>query len=93
MRSFAPIWTMDLTDRCTRVNGVSQGPTDTPGLKDLLASSEMGQQRRKMIASKVLRGSFGTPDEIAKAVVFLTSDDSSDIRETQLFVDGGIAQV
>jgi len=59
----------------------------------LLASSETGEQRRKMIISTVRLGRFGTPDEIAKAVVFLASDDSSYITGTELFVDGGFAQV
>ena len=93
VRSFARTWTTDLKDRHIRVNAVSPGSTDTPGLSDLLASSEIGEQRRKMISSTVPLGRFGTPDEIAKAVVFLASDDASYITGTELFVDGGIAQV
>ena len=46
-----------------------------------------------MISDNVPLGRFGTPDEIAKAVVFLASDDSSYITGTELFVDGGFAQV
>jgi NAD(P)-dependent dehydrogenase (short-subunit alcohol dehydrogenase family) len=60
---------------------------------NLLASSEVGEQRKKMISSSVPLGRFGTPDEIAKAVVFLASGDSSYITGTELFVDGGFAQV
>jgi NAD(P)-dependent dehydrogenase (short-subunit alcohol dehydrogenase family) len=82
-----------LKDRRIRVNAVSPGPVDTPGLQNLLASSETGQQRSKMISSIVPLGRLGTPDEIAKAVVFLASDDSSYITGTELFVDGGFAQV
>ena len=93
VRSFARTWTTDLKDRHIRVNAVGPGSTDTPGLSDLLASSEIGEQRRKMISSTVPLGRFGTPDEIAKAVVFLASDDASYITGTELFVDGGIAQV
>jgi NAD(P)-dependent dehydrogenase (short-subunit alcohol dehydrogenase family) len=93
VRSFARTWTTDLKDRRIRVNAVSPGSTDTPGLSDLLASTETGQQRKKMISNSVPLGRLGTPDEIAKAVVFLASDDSSYITGTELFVDGGFAQV
>jgi NAD(P)-dependent dehydrogenase (short-subunit alcohol dehydrogenase family) len=93
VRSFARTWTTDLKDRRIRVNAVSPGSTDTPGLSELLASSETGQQRLKMISNSVPLGRLGTPDEIAKAVVFLASDDSSYITGTELFVDGGFAQV
>ena len=93
VRSFARTWTTDLKDRRIRVNAVSPGSIDTPGLNDLLASSETGQQRLKMISNSVPLGRLGKPDEIAKAVVFLASDDSSYIAGTELFVDGGFAQV
>ena len=93
VRSFARTWTTDLKSRRIRVNAVSPGSIDTPGLSDLLASSETGQQRRAMISNMVPLGRFGTPDEIAKAVVFLASDDSSYITGTELSVDGGFAQV
>jgi NAD(P)-dependent dehydrogenase (short-subunit alcohol dehydrogenase family) len=58
-----------------------------------LGSSEVGQERKKMISTAVPLGRFGTPDEIAKAVVFLASDDASYITGIELFVDGGFAQV
>ena len=93
VRSFARSWTTDLKDRRIRVNAVSPGYTDTPGARDLLASSGVGEERKMMIAESVPLGRFGTPDEIAKAVVFLASGDSSYITGTALFVDGGIAQV
>ena len=93
VRSFARTWTTDLQDRRIRVNAVSPGSIDTPGLSELLASAEVGEQRKKMISNSVPLGRFGTPDEIAKAVVFLASDDSSYITGTELFVDGGFAQV
>jgi NAD(P)-dependent dehydrogenase (short-subunit alcohol dehydrogenase family) len=93
VRSFARTWTTDLKDRRIRVNAVSPGATETPGLNELLASAEAGQQRLKMISNSVPLGRLGTSDEIAKAVVFLASDDSSYITGTELFVDGGLAQV
>ena len=93
VRSFARTWTTDLKDRRIRVNAISPGPIDTPGLSELLASSETGEQRRKMISTTVPLGRFGRPEEIAKAVVFLASDDASYITGVELFVDGGFAQV
>jgi len=93
VRSFARTWTTDLKDRRIRVNAVSPGSIDTPGLNDLLASSETGQQRLKMISNNVPLGRLGTPDEIANAVLFLASDESSYVTGTELFVDGGFAQV
>jgi NAD(P)-dependent dehydrogenase (short-subunit alcohol dehydrogenase family) len=93
VRSFARTWTTDLKDRRIRVNAVSPGSIDTPGLSDLLATTETGRQRLKTIGSSVPLGRLGTPDEVAKAVVFLASDDSSFITGAELFVDGGMAQV
>ena len=93
VRSFARTWTTDLKARRIRVNAISPGTIDTPGLSGLLASSDVGEQRRKQISNGVPLGRFGNPDEIAKAVVFLASNDASYITGTELFVDGGFAQV
>ena len=93
IRSFARTWTTDLRDRRIRVNAISPGTIDTPGLNDLLASGEAGEQRRKTVASAIPLGRFGRPDEVAKAVVFLASDESSYITGAEIFVDGGFAQV
>jgi NAD(P)-dependent dehydrogenase (short-subunit alcohol dehydrogenase family) len=93
VRSFARTWTTDLKDRRIRVNAISPGAIDTPGLSKLVASSEASRQRMAVISTLVPLGRLGTPDEIAKAVVFLASDDSSYITGTELFVDGGFAQV
>ena len=93
IRSFARTWTTDLKDRRIRVNAISPGSIDTPGLSDLLASSETGEERKKMIEKLTPIGRLGKPDEIANAVVFLASDDSSYVSGIELFVDGGFAQV
>jgi NAD(P)-dependent dehydrogenase (short-subunit alcohol dehydrogenase family) len=93
IRSFARTWTTDLKHRAIRVNAISPGTIDTPGLNNLLASGEAGEQRRKMVASAIPLGRFGRPDEVAKVVVFLASDESSYITGSEIFVDGGFAQV
>jgi NAD(P)-dependent dehydrogenase (short-subunit alcohol dehydrogenase family) len=93
VRSFARTWTTDLENRRIRVNATSPGSIDTPGLNELLVSSETGKERRKMISNAVPLGRLGRADEIANAVAFLASDDSRYITGTELFVDGGIAQV
>jgi len=92
-RSFARTWTTDLKQRRIRVNAISPGSINTPGLTNLLASSQMGNERRKLIAAVTPLGRFGTPDEVDKAAVFLASDDASYITGIELFVDGGFAQV
>ena len=89
VRSFARTWTTDLKARRIRVNAVSPGFTDTAPWH----STEAAEERMKTISSSVPLGRFGTPDEIANAVVFLASDDSSYITGAELFVDGGFAQV
>ena len=92
-RSFARTWTTDLKPRRIRVNAISPGSIDTPGLDGLLASAPAGEERRKMIYAATPLGRLGTPDEIAKSAVFLASDDASYITGIELFVDGGFAQV
>jgi len=89
VRSFARTWTTDLKDRRIRVNAVSPGFIDTPAWHATAA----GEQGLKSAGNFVPLGRLGTPDDIAKAVVFLASDDSSYITGTELFVDGGFAQV
>jgi NAD(P)-dependent dehydrogenase (short-subunit alcohol dehydrogenase family) len=72
-----------------RVNVVSPGYTDTPPWRSI----EGAEQRMNTLSKGVPSGRFGTPNEVANAVVFLASDDSSYITGTELFVDGGFAQV
>ncbi len=93
VRCFARIWTTDLKQRRIRVNAVSPGLIDTPGFNDALASAGAGREGLKAIPTSVPLGRLGTSDEVARAVVFLASDDSSYITGTELFVDGGVAQV
>jgi NAD(P)-dependent dehydrogenase (short-subunit alcohol dehydrogenase family) len=89
VRSFARTWTTDLKARRIRVNVVSPGYIDTPPWRSI----EAAEQRIEALSKTVPLGRFGTPDEIAKAVVFLASDDSSYVAGTELFVDGGVAQI
>jgi NAD(P)-dependent dehydrogenase (short-subunit alcohol dehydrogenase family) len=93
VRSFARTWTLDLKDRKIRVNAVSPGPIETPGLNGLGANEEQTKQFKSSLLAAVPMGRLGTTDEIAKAVVFLASDDSSFVTGIELFVDGGMAQI
>jgi NAD(P)-dependent dehydrogenase (short-subunit alcohol dehydrogenase family) len=93
IRSFARSWTLDLQARKIRVNAVSPGSTDTPGLSGLGLTEEQSKQIVTSAVSTIPLGRLGDPDDIAKAVVFLASDDSSFITGIELFVDGGQAQV
>ena len=92
-RSFARTWTTDLKQRRIRVNAISPGSIDTPGLDKLLGSAPAGKERRNMVATVTPLGRLGTADEIAAAATFLASDDASYITGIELFVDGGFAQV
>src|ERR1700689_3817920 len=93
VRSFARTWTMDLKDRKIRVNAISPGPTDTPLLSPPSQTEEQSRLRKEGFAASVPMGRLGHAGEIAHAAVFLASDDSSFITGTELFVDGGLAQV
>ncbi|CAN5611736.1 SDR family oxidoreductase [soil metagenome] len=94
LRSFARTWAVDLKGRNIRVNVVSPGTVVTPSYKSELGLTD--EQIKEFIAQAAATtplGRPGTPDEIAKAVLFLASDDSSYITGTELFVDGGAAQI
>jgi NAD(P)-dependent dehydrogenase (short-subunit alcohol dehydrogenase family) len=93
VRSFARTWTVDLKDRRIRVNTLSPGPIETPGVDGLADTEEARRQFRANLTAQVPLGRIGNADEIAKAAVFLASDDSSYVTGIELFVDGGMAQV
>ncbi|AGP36353.1 glucose 1-dehydrogenase [Sorangium cellulosum] len=93
VRSFARTWALDLKDRGIRVNVLSPGPIDTPGLHGLAATEEQAQQIKASLVASVPLGRLGLPEEVAKAAVFLASEDSSFTNGSELFVDGGVAQV
>ncbi|HZC47647.1 MAG TPA: glucose 1-dehydrogenase [Nitrososphaeraceae archaeon] len=93
IRSFARTWTVELKHRKIRVNAISPGPIDTPGFNGLALSEEQIEQFKTSIVSTVPMGRMGSPDEVAKVVSFLASDDSSFITGIELFVDGGMAQI
>jgi NAD(P)-dependent dehydrogenase (short-subunit alcohol dehydrogenase family) len=93
VRSFARSWTSDLKDRKIRVNVVSPGPIETPAITGLTENEEQHKGLIAQLTSMVPLGRMGQPDEIAKAAVFLASDDASFVAGVELFVDGGSAQV
>ncbi|HXT83782.1 MAG TPA: glucose 1-dehydrogenase [Verrucomicrobiae bacterium] len=95
VRSFARSWTMDLKQRKIRVNVVSPGPIATPMLSSagMKLSEEQIEQFKTNIVNAVPLGRMGNPDEVAKAVSFLASNDSSYVTGIELFVDGGMAQI
>jgi NAD(P)-dependent dehydrogenase (short-subunit alcohol dehydrogenase family) len=93
LRSFARTWTLDLKGRGIRVNAISPGTVPTPAYNNLGLTEEQIQGFIADQASNIPLGRVGTPDEIAKAVVFLASDDSSFVNGIELFVDGGMAQI
>jgi NAD(P)-dependent dehydrogenase (short-subunit alcohol dehydrogenase family) len=90
IRSFARTWTVDLKHRKIRVNAISPGPTDTAQQQ---LAGELGEQLKTNLVSAVPMGRMGSPDEVAKAVLFLASDDSIYVTGIELFVDGGMAQI
>jgi NAD(P)-dependent dehydrogenase (short-subunit alcohol dehydrogenase family) len=93
VRSFARCWTTDLRHRQIRVNVISPGPTETPIFNKAGLTREQMDEFKASLGAGVPLGRIGTPDEVAKAAVFLASDDSSYITGIELFVDGGRAQV
>jgi len=93
VRSFARTWTVDLQARQIRVNAVSPGPINTSAIRGLAQTQEQVEQFKASLVSTIPMRRFGDPDEVAKAVLFLASDDSSFITGIELAVDGGRAQI
>ena len=94
MRSSARSWTVELKNHKIRVNAISPGLIDTPGIRK--GSLQNEEQIKQFIASQVATiplGRMGNPDDVAKVVSFLASDDSSFITGIESFVDGGAAQI
>jgi NAD(P)-dependent dehydrogenase (short-subunit alcohol dehydrogenase family) len=94
LRSLARTWSVDLKDRGIRVNVVSPGVVITPGYKTLFGTvAGLGEQFEAQAAATAPAGRPGTPEEIAAAVIFLASDESSYVNATELFADGGAGQI
>jgi NAD(P)-dependent dehydrogenase (short-subunit alcohol dehydrogenase family) len=93
VRSFARCWTTDLRHRQIRVNVISPGPIETPIFNKAGLTREQIDEFKASQVAAVPMGRMGTPDEVAKAAVFLASDDSTYVTGIELFVDGGVAQV
>ncbi len=94
VRNFARAWTLELKDRKIRVNSISPGPTETPALEKTTGLTvEQAKEAAAQFASQIPLGRRVKPEEIADAVVFLASDESSFITGINLPVDGGMAQV
>jgi NAD(P)-dependent dehydrogenase (short-subunit alcohol dehydrogenase family) len=88
VRSFARTWIVDLKGRDIRINVLSPGYTDTPGLSQFATD-----EQKVAMAVSVPLGRLGVPDDLGKAAVFLASDDSAYVTGIELFVDGGVAQI
>jgi len=93
VRSFARTWTTDLKARRIRVNSLSPGPIETPIFGKMGLSEAQADGFKQALPGMVPLGRIGSSDEIAKAALFLASDDSSYVTGIDLVVDGGMAQV
>lgn len=93
IRSFARGWILELAPRRIRVNVLAPGATSTPGWHALAASEEQNREMQRLTIATTPLGRLGDPDEIASAALFLASDESSFVNGSELFVDGGSAQI
>ncbi|WP_024793357.1 SDR family oxidoreductase [Tomitella biformata] len=92
-RSFSRTWANELKGRGIRVNTITPGPTDTPGLSGLAPDADAAAGLKQQLATHVPLGRLGRPEEIAAAVAFLASEQSSFITGSSLYVDGGLNQI
>lgn len=93
VRSFVRTWANELKDKQIRVNAVSPGPVLTPAVERATGSLDNAQKLMLDLAKDIPLGRVAEPDDIAKAVVFLASDDAGYVNGTELFVDGGMTQI
>jgi NAD(P)-dependent dehydrogenase (short-subunit alcohol dehydrogenase family) len=93
IRSFARSWILDLAPRGIRVNVLAPGATATPGWHNLAASDEQLAQMVSLSKAATPLGRLASPEETARAALFLASDESSFVTGSELFVDGGSAQI
>jgi NAD(P)-dependent dehydrogenase (short-subunit alcohol dehydrogenase family) len=93
VRSFTRTWAAELKGRAIRVNAISPGTIDTPGIDGLAPDLEQAAQLKAYLTSKIPLGRIGRPEDVANAALFLASDQSTFITGIELFVDGGTNQV
>ncbi|MDE1906476.1 MAG: glucose 1-dehydrogenase [Rhodospirillales bacterium] len=93
VRNFARNWILDLKDRHIRVNAISPGLIETAGLNDLFGGGAQSEAVKGSMLANIPSGRVGTPEDIARAVLFLSSDAASFVSGAEFFVDGGMAQI
>jgi NAD(P)-dependent dehydrogenase (short-subunit alcohol dehydrogenase family) len=93
VRALARNWILDLKDRHIRVNVVSPGPIDTAGLNDLFGGGDQSEAIKASLVAQIPSGRVGDGADVARAVLFLASDEARFVNGAELFVDGGMAQI